>query len=103
MPELGQPFGYAVWNVKSGREGEFVSAWEAFARWTKANQPGAEGGAYLLRDVEKPGRFITIGPWKDVGSLLDWRSKPEFKDFFRRMREICDEVSPVTLSLVAMI
>jgi heme-degrading monooxygenase HmoA len=102
MAEIGQPFGFAEWTVRSGKEQVFISSWEAFARWTKANLPGAEE-AYLLRDVQKPGKFITLGPWKDVESLLEWRSRGEFKDFFKRMHEICDEIKPITLSLVVKV
>jgi heme-degrading monooxygenase HmoA len=102
LPKTGQPFTFAIWIVKSGKEQAFISAWEGFARWTKANLPGTEE-AYLLRDVDKPGRFITIGPWKDVESILAWRSRSEFKEFFRSMREIVDEVNPQTLSLMVKV
>ena len=102
MADPGQPFAFAIWTVKVGKEEAFVSAWKDFARWSKANLPGSQG-AYLLRDVGKPNRFISMEPWKDVDSLLAWRSRAEFKDFLRRMGEICEDISPTTLSLITYV
>jgi len=102
MAAPGQPFAFATWTVKGGKEEAFVAAWKDFARWSRANLPGSQG-AYLLRDVGKQNRFISMGPWKDVDSLLAWRSRPEFEDFLKRMGEICEEVGPATLSLVAYV
>jgi len=100
MPYLGQPYSYARWDVKEGKEEDFVAAWDEFAHWTKLNIPGAEQGI-LMQDLGRPNVFISIGPWKDMDSVSAWRSKEEFKRFFATVRELCDDITTGTMSLTA--
>ena len=99
MPYLGQPYAYARWDVKEGKEAAFVAAWAEFAHWTKINIPGAVQGL-LLQDTGRPNIFISIGPWKDMESVSAWRSRDEFKRFFSMVRELCDDIDPRTLKLI---
>ncbi len=45
----------AIWNVKPGREDEFLSLWQALGERTLETFPRASGT--LLRDRERPQRF----------------------------------------------
>lgn len=89
-----------IWIVKPGKETEFIQAWQAFAEWTTKNQAEARG-AQLLQDIEKPGRFISFGPWKDIGSIGAWRATPEFAEFFARAKLLCDDIQPGTFNVAA--
>ena len=100
MKTLGQLFTSGLWLVKSGKEADFIRAWEAFAQWTGEHQSGA-GDAHLLQDLEHPNRFLSFGPWESTERIQEWRGKPEFTAFLTKARELCEEIQPRTLKLVA--
>ncbi len=89
-----------IWTTKEGQEQAFRDAWVAFAEWTAQQQPGA-GEAWLLQDVQQPGRFISFGPWQNADAVQAWRSRPEFGAFVARARELCAEFQPNTLQCAA--
>lgn len=101
MPEIGELYTSATWVVKEGKESEFVAAWTAFADWTARSAPGA-GVAHLLQEVDQPRHFLSFGPWASQEAIQRWRGTPEFQDFLTRARQLCEEVRPRTLSLVAL-
>ncbi len=96
----GELYALAAWTVKAGKQDEFIHLWEGFATWTSENQPGA-GDGYLLQDQENPQKFISYGPWENPDDMADWRSRPQFRQFFAQARELCDEIQPRTLKMVA--
>ncbi len=100
MNKINELYTLGVWTVKKGNEKSFKSAWENFARWTARNQPGT-GKGFLLQDSEKPQQFISFGPWENAEAIKSWRERPEFKAFFSQARELCEELRPQTLVLVA--
>lgn len=102
MDKADQLFTAGLWTAKPGKEDEFAHEWEQFARWTSEHQPGA-GWAYLVRDVERPQRFIAFGPWESAEQIDTWRASPEFKSFVARIRELCDDFQPGTYRLTARI
>jgi heme-degrading monooxygenase HmoA len=102
MTTEGGLFSMAIWDVKRGMEDEFVDAWRSFAEWTSRNERGALG-VQLLRERAFPQRFVTIGPWKDVDSLKEWRESSEFTEFFERAKKLCTDIRPMTLDAVASI
>ncbi len=98
--EIGMFYTMAVWVVRPGNEDAFIEAWASFARWTAETQPGALTGV-LLRDAENPARFVSLGPWRDRQSAMDWRSTEQFRDSFARFRELCSAIEPQSLISVA--
>lgn len=100
MNKINQPYTFGNWTVKPGNEKAFIAEWEAFARWTARNQPGA-GTGYLLQDPEHPRQFVSFGPWENTDAIKAWRGHPEFKAFASKVRELCDEFQPQSLLLVA--
>lgn len=92
-------FTAGIWRVKPGMEPDFVSAWEGFATWVRENLPGASS-ARLLQDLDQPGLFLSIGPWESLEAVKNWRSTPEFADFFARAKELCESIEPHTLKSV---
>ncbi len=93
------PYTAGVWNVKPGREEEFVAAWKEFAEWSSANAPGA-GWAKLLRDSADPHRFVTFGPWESLEAIAAWRALDGWKERIGRVRELLVSFEPSTLDLV---
>jgi len=103
MGERDQVFTFGLWSVKPGKEGDFIAAWEAFARWTGKHQTGMVGEARLLEDVDEPRRFVSIGGWSDMQKVQAWRETPEFRDFFAKVSELCEETQPRVLKPVVRV
>jgi heme-degrading monooxygenase HmoA len=101
MHTINQPYTLGVWSVKLGNEKTFIAEWKAFADWTAKNQPGA-GTGHLLQDPERPNQFVSFGPWESVDAIKSWRERAEFKAFVSRVRELCDDFQPRSLTLVAV-
>lgn len=88
-----------IWTIREGREAEFVDRWEEMARMTKQGFPAAAGT--LLRDRERPSRFISFGPWSSVDQVEEWRQSAAFRNGVAGIRETLDRFEPSTLDLVA--
>ena len=101
MPEIGVLYTSATWVVKQGKESEFVAAWTHFADWTSRTMEGA-GTGHLLQEVDQPRHFLSFGPWASQEAIQRWRGTPEFQAFLTTARQLCEEVRPRTLSLVAL-
>ena len=85
-----------IWIAKPGREDEFAQRWREMAEWTEREIPSAASGT-LLRDHERPNRFVSFGPWASLGDIEAWRANPGFGDRVSGMRPLLEEFSPMTL------
>jgi heme-degrading monooxygenase HmoA len=101
MPALGQLFTSATWLVKEGKETNFIAAWKDFAEWTSRSGLSA-GTGHLLQDSANSRSFLSFGPWGSLEEIQRWRNAPEFQAFLATARELCEQVQPRTLSLVAL-
>ena len=95
---MSEVWTHGTWIVKSGREDDFVRAWEALGDWTVATFPGSHGT--LLRDPERPNVFVSFGPWPDRAAVAAWRSADGFRKAFATIEETLDGFEPRTLDLV---
>ena len=100
MPKIGQHFTSGEWLVKPGKESEFIAVWDSFAKWTGQSQVGA-GTGHLLQDSTNSRSFLSFGPWDNIEAIDRWRNEAEFQEFVGKARELCDDIQPRTLSLVA--
>lgn len=96
MDDANQRFTVGIWLVKPGKENDFIDAWGDFAKEIFNRNMGA-GEVYLLQDIQQPRRFISSGPWDSIQKIDEWRQLPEFKEFFAKAKEICDEITPLTM------
>lgn len=88
-----------TWTVKPGHEDQFAEAWREFATWSLTTfAPGTR--AWLLRDRDRPGVFVTVGPWPDDEAMAAWRASAGFRERIARMRELLDAFQPNTLDEV---
>ena len=95
------PDGYytlAVWNVQPGREDDFVRLWEQLGHWTVSTRPHARGT--LLRDRERPSRFVSFGPWLTLDEIEAWRGDPEFSRIVDEMGHVLESFEPGVYELV---
>lgn len=99
---MSQPYTHGIWTVKPGHEDEFVQLWTEFAQWSKGAVAGALW-ATLLRDRERPNRFITLGPWESLEAIERWRAEPGWRERVGRIRPLLDGFEPSTLDVVTQI
>lgn len=101
MPTIGQLFTSGTWLIKEGKESEFISAWSRFAEWTSRSGLAA-GSGHLLQDEANPRSFLSFASWESQQEIRQWRDTSEFKAFVASARELCEDIQPRTLSLVAL-
>ena len=102
METTEKTFTTGVWNVKKGKEKEFIKEWTKFANWS-SRSGGALSGR-LMQDSQDPSRFISVGEWEDGDSIQKWRERPEFKEAMSRFSELLVEpVKPQQMTEVAKV
>ena len=99
MSEIGTLYTSGQWNAMAGKEEEFIRAWEKYATWTAQNFKAS--GARLMRDSENANKFLSFGRWESQGQIDQWRATPEFQEFVKLARSLCDLVEPHTFKVVA--
>jgi quinol monooxygenase YgiN len=100
MSDLGQLYTSGSWITNPGKEDEFRRAWAEFAQWSSEHKLGV-GTPLLLQDLDTSNRFLSFGPWDSKEQIAAWRATPEFAAFLAKAKELCEEVKPSTLRLVA--
>ncbi len=54
-------------------------------------------------DVDNPNHIVTFGPWASLDDVDNRSSTQEFKDFFRKVAELSDDMEPITIEVIASI
>lgn len=93
-----KPYTHSTWVVKAGLEDEFLRLWQGLADWTVTENFAQS--AMLLRDVERPGTFVSLGPWHTVEEIERWHESGGFQERVARLREVLESWEPRTLELV---
>ena len=89
----------AIWNVKPGREDEFLNLWQSLGERTRETFPRASGT--LLRDRDRPQRFLSFGPWDSIAQVEEWRSSPAFQETIRRLQDVLESFEAATWDVAA--
>jgi heme-degrading monooxygenase HmoA len=102
MENSNQSFTTGIWNVKKGKEQEFINAWKEMADWTFKTMDG--GSAHLLQDSKDQSRFISMGTWTSENNIQKWRETPEFKTALEKINNLLVEPSqPQNMKEVATV
>jgi hypothetical protein len=80
-------------------EDAFVERWERWVEWS--HRQGLGASARLLRDVERPGIFVSFGPWASLNAAASWRSLPGYHERVAELQELVESFEPQTLELVS--
>jgi heme-degrading monooxygenase HmoA len=91
MENLNQSFTTGIWNVKKGKEQDFINAWKEIAEWTFNNMDG--GSARLLQDSKDQSRFISVGLWMSENNIQKWRETDDFKKALEKINNLLVEPS----------
>lgn len=96
---MATPYTHTTWQVKPGQEEEFVRRWQKWIDWS--HRQGLRAQARLLRDVDRPGTFISFGPWETIAAVRSWRSEHGYHERVARLQELVEQFEPRTLEQVA--
>jgi heme-degrading monooxygenase HmoA len=87
---VGKFFSAGEWTVKQGHDEEaFVAAWLGSV---DVDPPigGLVARPRLLRDLNRPGRFLSFAEWESHEAIKEFRSRPDFPTMIGRIREHAD-------------
>jgi heme-degrading monooxygenase HmoA len=68
---------------------------------TGARPRGLTAQARLLRVVDEPLRFVSVGPWETLDAIRRWRALPGFQEHATRFGEGLESFGAHTLEQVA--
>ena len=74
----------AEWRIKPGQEEAFEAAWVDLVISSKGTFPGRR--AFLLRDRERPGVYVSMGAWPTADMMGTWRDVPGLVQRFETLR-----------------
>lgn len=94
-------YSVSVWVVRPGREDEFIAQWRELAAITSRAMVGRKEQSRLLRDHDRPNRFVSLAVWDGAAVLRAWRAGPEFRTCLERMSGLLEEFIPMTLEDVS--
>jgi heme-degrading monooxygenase HmoA len=90
-----------VWIVKDGEEEDFVREWTDLVGW--ASGFDGSGTFRLVRDLERPGAYMSFAPWDSFSAQQAWKEHPEFRERIMRVRRHCEDFQPATHELVTQV
>ena len=88
---MGKCFSTTSWQVKDGKQEEFVGRWTTFLNWTRETQDGLIA-AQLVADEQDRQRFLSVGEGHDSTARKAWQEAPQFMELFMPCLEVCDDV-----------
>lgn len=90
------------WQVKEGRQAQFIERWKEFVGWAATNIEGAEN-FMLLQSDDEPQRFVSVGRWASSEAIDRWENAPEFAELLGKCRELCDDFGSIDATRVASV
>ena len=88
-----QAYTLAMYRVKAGQEDAFMSAWNGLAE-TFSSLPNPPLWGTLIRHRTDRTLFYSFGPWRSAEHVTAMRESPEAGEAFRRLHELCVELTP---------
>ena len=95
-----QVYTLGVWRVKSGKEDEFVAAWQGLGRYFRS-LPHPPGVGTLLQSVDDPQQFYSFGPWRTLDDIREMRNLPETAREIGKLIDLCEAGQPGAFRVAA--
>ena len=83
-------FSAGDWMVKEGRDDQaFIEAWLGSVDMDPPIQ-GLKVRPRLLKDLNRPGHYLSFAEWESLEAIHAFRSRPDFPAAIARIREQAD-------------
>jgi hypothetical protein len=89
-----------AWQVKEGKQQEFIGAWKALGEVFGA-LPDPPGKGILIQSTSNPALFYSFGPWNGMEAVEAMRNNPEAQQGIRKLIDLCTEATPGSYRVVA--
>ena len=99
---MAEHYASGVWQVKEGKDEEFVKRWTEFLQWSRENFP-AMVEANLLRDRNTAGHYVSFSEWTDAASRDAWKQAPDFKARIGACVQLCDNMQGADYDLAVTV
>jgi quinol monooxygenase YgiN len=99
---MAEHYASGVWQVKEGKDEEFVERWKEFLQWSRANHPSMVV-ANLLRDRGTTGHYLSFSEWSDAASRDAWKQDPGFKTHIGACVALCENMHGADYDLAATV
>ena len=87
---MGRFFTSGEWTVKAGHDEQGLHRGVACDGEPRPPVEGVERGPVLLRDLDRPGRFLSFAEFESREPIDAFRSRPDFPEMIGRIREHAD-------------
>ena len=95
-----QIYTLGAWQVKEGKQQEFIGAWKELGEVFGA-LPDPPGKGILIQSTSNPALFYSFGPWNSMEAVEAMRNNPEAQQGIRKLIDLCTESSPGSYRVVA--
>jgi len=90
-----EPYTHTTWVVKAGLEDAFIERWLEWVEWSRSE--GFRARPLLLRDLDHPQTFVSLGVWESVDAVRHWRGSAGYQTRVARLHEVLESFEPRTL------
>ena len=103
MENSTKTYTVGTWNVKPGKEKEFIQHWTDFAAWV-TEHINDKGSGKLFQDTENSSKFYSFGTWENEQQVQQMRTTDEFKSFAAKFEEVLAEYTlPKVMKLASQV
>ena len=91
-----------VWNVKPGKEQEFIAAWKALGEFFYS-LPKPPGPGTLVQSLDDSKQFYSFGPWRTLEDIQAMRADPRTPEMIGGLVALCEIAKPGAFRVVARV
>ncbi len=91
----------ARWQVREGKEGEFIEAWKGLSGlFAQLPQPPGGKGT-LVQSLNEPLLFYSFGEWPSLEAVQAMRQDAKAQEGIHQLAGLCTEAVPGSFRVVA--
>lgn len=94
---------HASWRIRSGRQEDFVAAWEELGQIFSELPDPPIGPGTLIRSVSDPLQFYSFGAWRSADAVVAMRRNPRAQRAIDAARSLCTAATPGVYEVVSRV
>ncbi len=89
------------WQVREGKEGEFIEAWKDLGRLFSQLPMPPGGKGTLIQSLNDPLLFYSFGEWSSLEAIQAMRQNAKAQEGIKKVAELCTVATPGSFRVVA--